>query len=606
MHCFGQFSLFISLSLVAGLNADVKIIANPTAVENFGSVTISWDDDYIPAVGDYISYSCGPTNTITDDIGRCPVLPSPSLKSSNEDSVVKLKLKGHPPQNVAGKCIFYSLVNLRCDYKFQYIQNATSTALSTVIVPVLIPLNSPTQGHLAFGDTVSEMYVSWVSGSNKTVSFVKYGVTSGNLRQNQTTYDTTTYTASEICNSPANTTSQSYWRHPGYFHHSLLTSLLSSTRYYYQYGNDIDGWSEEKSFLSRPHVNKEIQQVKFIGYADQDWDEPGSVQTSALVLRDILDGWDSFVLHFGDLGYAEGDVSDWDHWQTQTESYTSRAPYMVSYGNHEYNYVHGKWKDQTLLPMRRPKIQSIQSIQSVQSNQATSSESIESKDDSGSFSPKGGDFGSDSNGECGIAMVHRFRAPSNGRPNGQGSLAWYSFDYGTIHVIQMSSEHNWLIGSEQYLWLDANLKQASLNRDHVPWIVITAHRMMYTTQLCEEPDYNTSLLFRKNIEPLLLKYKVDVMMVGHQHSYERSCAVNNGTCVTKKSGLHGVVHITAGSAGAGVEKCGFDTKGGHGNFSLVHINEWGYLRGNAFRDNFTISFVSDALGSEVDQIVLRK
>lgn len=33
-------------------------------------------------------------------------------------------------------------------------------------------------------------------------------------------------------------------------------------------------------------------------------------------------------------------------------------------------------------------------------------------------------------------MVHRFRAPSNGRPNGQGSLAWYSFDYGTIHVIR--------------------------------------------------------------------------------------------------------------------------------------------------------------------------
>ena len=83
--------MFISLSLVAGLDADVKIIANPTAVENFGSVTISWDGDYIPAVGDYISYSCGPTNTITDDIGRCPVLPSPSLKTSNED--VKLKVK---------------------------------------------------------------------------------------------------------------------------------------------------------------------------------------------------------------------------------------------------------------------------------------------------------------------------------------------------------------------------------------------------------------------------------------------------------------------------------------------------------------------------------
>ena len=27
----------------------------------------------------------------------------------------------------------------------------------------------------------------------------------------------------------------------------------------------------------------------------------------------------------------------------------------------------------------------------------------------------------------------------------------YSFDYGNVHVIQFSSEHNWLPGSEQYM-----------------------------------------------------------------------------------------------------------------------------------------------------------
>ena len=30
-------------------------------------------------------------------------------------------------------------------------------------------------------------------------------------------------------------------------------------------------------------------------------------------------------------------------------------------------------------------------------------------------------------------------------------LRRYSFDYGNVHVIQFSSEHNWLPGSEQYL-----------------------------------------------------------------------------------------------------------------------------------------------------------
>ena len=115
-------------------------------------------------------------------------------------------------------------------------------------------------------------------------------------------------------------------------------------------------------------------------------------------------------------------------------------------------------------------------------------------------------------------------------------------------------------------------------------------------------------------------------MVGHQHSYERSCKVRNGTCVEEAEeneaaigkrdkegggggeGLqpapHGVVHITAGSAGAGVEHCGFDTTGAHGNFSRVRSNQWGYLRGHATMSNFTIEFVSDALGTAWDQVVL--
>jgi hypothetical protein len=41
----------------------------------------------------------------------------------------------------------------------------------------------------------------------------------------------------------------------------------------------------------------------------------GSVQTAALALRDVVEGgYDHFLLHFGDLSYGEGDVSDWDHW----------------------------------------------------------------------------------------------------------------------------------------------------------------------------------------------------------------------------------------------------------------------------------------------------
>jgi hypothetical protein len=493
-------------------------------------------------------------------------------------------------------------VNLRCDYVFSYVRN--ETVLADVVVTIADSGHfTPTQGHIAFGDLPSDMFVSWVSGSQRASS-VRYGRRSHAYTHTTRTYElASTYAAEDVCNSPANTTSQSYWRHPGFFHHALLQELAPNTRYFYQYGNDVDGWSEERSFRSRADAT--AQEVKFIGYGDQDWDEPGSVQTSALVLRDALaHGFDHFLLHFGDLSYGEGDVSDWDHWATQVEPYASRIPYMVSYGNHEYNYVHGRWKDQTLLPMRLPQSRSAKKTRQQIMNE---NGNAENKDDGGSFSPKGGNFGSDSKGECGIAMVHRFRGPSNGRANQTGSLAWYSFDAGPIHVVQMSSEHDWLEGSEQHTWLDQDLARANANRESVPWVVVTAHRMMYSAQLCEEADNKTSFIFRRNVEPLLLRHRVDIVMVGHQHSYERTCPVRNGTCVGAKGGStqgeHGIVHITAGSAGAGVEKCGFS---GREEFSLIHSDQWGYLRGHATRQNLTIEFVSDALGTAWDQVSLHR
>ena len=601
-----RFLLLLLPHLVASTNAN--LFATPPSVSNFGSVKITWPNTIQPVQGDYITYRCGPTTNLQDEIFRCVLNTTTPTPTDNTPG----GFTGHPPTYTNNHCTFYSLVNLRCDYVFSYVRN-NATVLADVTVPLSdSKFTSPTQGHLAFGDLPSDMFVSWVSGSRRTSS-VQYGREPHQYTRSTPTYElATTYTADQVCNYPANTTSQSYWRFPGYFHHVLLQGLETHTRYYYRYGNDVDGWSDERSFVSR--ADSTVASVKFLGYGDQDWDEPGSVQTAALALRDVVSkGYDDFVLHFGDLSYGEGDVSDWDHWATQVEPYASRSPYMVSYGNHEYDYVHGKWKDQTLLPMRLPNKRTAprpaprpaptpQQDQHDQHDQHT--EAQPSHDDSGSFSPPGGNYGSDSNGECGIAMVHRFRAPSNGRANSSGSLAWYSFDSGPIHVVQMSSEHDWLKGSEQHTWLDQDLARANANREQVPWVLLTAHRMMYSSQLCEDSDNKTSVIFRQNVEPLLLKHRVDVVMVGHQHSYERTCPVQNGTCVDgRHSAEHGVVHITAGSAGAGVEKCGFAPNVA---YSLMKSDQWGYLRGHATRTNFSIQFVSDALGTVWDEIVLSR
>lgn len=92
---------------------------------------------------------------------------------------------------------------------------------------------------------------------------------------------------------------------------------------------------------------------------------------------------------------------------------------------------------------------------------------------------------------------------------------------------------------------------------------------------------------RREVEPLLTKYRVDLMLVGHQHSYERSCPARGGACVSP--GTPATTHLCVGSAGASLEKGGFNSSLGH--FSLKHVNAWGYIRLDANASRMRIEFV---------------
>ena len=219
----------------------VLLTADPATVSDGGSVSISWPHDYKPTPGEYISYTCGPVNNVTDDIGRCPL--NSSHATAGESAA---ELRDHPPQLLPGRCLFVSLANMRCVYTFNLVRpppppppsppaskasgpGPGPAIIASVSVSVLQGPAAPSQGHIAFGDSPDEMYVSWVSGSNTSSGNVRFGLASGNLTESTAVYDVTTYTAGQVCDYPANTTTQSYWRHPGYFHHVLLTGLKPGT-----------------------------------------------------------------------------------------------------------------------------------------------------------------------------------------------------------------------------------------------------------------------------------------------------------------------------------------------------------------------------------------
>jgi len=113
-----------------------------------------------------------------------------------------------------------------------------------------------------------------------------------------------------------------------------------------------------------------------------------------------------------------------------------------------------------------------------------------------------------------------FELPDNER--------WYSVKRKGIQFLVLDSCSGIEIGSEQYLWLEKQLKNSS-----DPYITVVFHHPPYSTGPHGEDEMN----LRESIVPLFEEYGVGVVFNGHDHAYERSL----------KSGIY---YIVAGGGGA--------------------------------------------------------
>ena len=119
-------------------------------------------------------------------------------------------------------------------------------------------------------------------------------------------------------------------------------------------------------------------------------------------------------------------------------------------------------------------------------------------------------------------------------------------------MVFMSTEHDYDLGSVQYAALEADLSAANANREQRPFIVVIAHKPMYSSN-----DYHGSeIALREAVEELYQNHGVDLVIAGHDHFYERTWPVfqeepqsfggEDGTLFGQ--GL-GPIHIVAGNAG---------------------------------------------------------
>ena len=136
---------------------------------------------------------------------------------------------------------------------------------------------------------------------------------------------------------------------------------------------------------------------------------------------------------------------------------------------------------------------------------------------------------------------------------------WYSFDFEYIHFVSISSEHDYDPGSSQYTWLENDLEDADGNRENVPWVIVFAHRPMYSSN-GEGDGHGSEIEFRDAMESLLFDYNVDLAIWGHDHHYERTHPVFEEQVYANNTGSYddpyylpeAPIHIVAGMAGRSI------------------------------------------------------
>ncbi|CAF1567753.1 unnamed protein product [Rotaria sordida] len=377
---------------------------------------------------------------------------------------------------------------------------------------------------------------------------VKYGLSPAALTSNSTNGKSSTYNTKNI------------FTRTSWFYGVELQDLQPRTLYYYQIVAMNNGLASDIfSFTSPPALGDRSQPVKIAAYGDMGVDGLlGSLingvclfERAVIALQKMLPSID-FVLHHGDICYADdtpllvlGKTYDqaMDYCQMAMMNITSKRYYMTAVGNHEINC--------TQIPFLRDAC------------------------------PK--------NYRNQFPYSNRFNMPS--KQSGGYLNAWYSFNYGFVHVVSLSCESdfpnapsgNLLDTKTQVNWLKNDL--AAVNRSITPWIIVQCHRPWKGSIAIEglsDGKFINCPQCKAAFEAILIKYKVDIYFAGHVHWYERICP-NGGKKTADYINPNGPIYITNGAIGnpegndhvfkRSSDSCRIITDPGFGVLTLVNARQ---------------------------------
>lgn len=146
---------------------------------------------------------------------------------------------------------------------------------------------------------------------------------------------------------------------------------------------------------------------------------------------------------------------------------------------------------------------------------------------------------------------------------------YYSYDINNVHFVSLNSEIPFENFDEVYKLRYLNWLEKDLNSTKKKWKVTYMHRPLYCSRSDNDCNNGAEKL-RNLIEEILQKNKVDIVLTGHVHTYERlfpiyNKKVDNESLGNNKNTYYNPkypVHIICGAAGSkeGIDKCKFFLK----------------------------------------------
>lgn len=107
---------------------------------------------------------------------------------------------------------------------------------------------------------------------------------------------------------------------------------------------------------------------------------------------------------------------------------------------------------------------------------------------------------------------------------------WYSFNYGSVHVIALDVVSSLGKDSPQYRWLIDDLENAK----DMPWKVVFLHYPIYSSYAPISDGPRTEL--QRDLVTIFEKYGVNIVFSGHEHQYDHYVKYNTHYIITGGGG----------------------------------------------------------------------